>query len=234
MKTFIRICLTIFSLVTTIAFADEIKLQSGLMIPVAKELQPFTLSQYVAKPAPGEKNLQPFTNANLKGKWTLMFFGFTNCPMLCPTTMAQLGNAYQQWQANKVNPLPQVVFVSVDPERDTAQKVKTFATTFNPNFIGVRTDDMNTLGQMTHEMDVMFEKVAQPASVTGDKDSKSNYTINHSGDILVINPQGQFTAILTMPHETKDIVADYQTIVQNAQPKSSGLVGGLESFFRNV
>ncbi|MCD6047233.1 MAG: ypmQ [Gammaproteobacteria bacterium] len=223
MKILARLFLILTCLLGNMAFADELKLKSGLMIPVAKNLSPFTLTQYVANPSAGKSNAQAFTNENLKGKWTLMFFGFTNCPMLCPTSMAQLSNAYQQLQTKNFSPLPQVVFVSVDPERDTLEKVHTFATTFNPAFIGVRTADVKALNQMTREMDVVFEKVAQPASITGDKDSKSNYTINHSGDIAVINPQGQFAAILTMPHETQDLVADYETIVTNApQTQSSG------------
>jgi protein SCO1/2 len=223
MKFFSRLFLMLACLIVNLAFADELQLKSGLMIPVAKALKPFTLTQYVASPDGGKNHAQPFTNENLKGKWTLMFFGFTNCPMLCPTTMAQLSNAYQQLQTKNFSPLPQVVFVSVDPERDSLDKVHTFATTFNPTFIGTRTDDMKALNQMTREMDVVFEKVAQPASITGDKDRQSSYTINHSGDIVVINPQGHFAAILTMPHEAQDLTADYETIVNNAsKAQSSG------------
>ncbi len=191
----------------------EAQLKSGIILPQAKNLQPFTLQQRAK--TPDKKTDQSFTNDNLKNRWTLIFFGFTNCPALCPTTMAQLANAYQQWQTNNAQPMPQVVFVSVDPERDTIEKVNTFATTFNPNFIGLRTDDMQTLAQMTHEMNAMFEKVNVPAHVTGDKDKKSSYTINHTGDIMVINPKGQFVAMLTMPHEAEDIAADYQTIVKS-------------------
>lgn len=211
-----RIFFTIFFLCINMAYAD-VQLKSGLMMPEPKPLKPFTLTQYVNHPAQGQKNEKAFMNESLKGHWSLLFFGFTNCPMMCPTAMAQLNNAYQTLEAQKFTPMPQVLFVSVDPERDTLTKVNTFATTFNKNFIGLRTDDMKTLNELTHEMNSMFEKVNVPARVTGDKDKKSNYTINHTGDIMVLNPQGQLVAMLTMPHEANDIVADYQTIVKNAK-----------------
>ena len=228
MRYFFRIIFLSLLMVFHLTYAD-VQLQSGLMMPVAKNIQPFALQRYVANPAPGQSKVQPFTNDNLKGQWTLLFFGFTNCPALCPTTMAQLANAYQTLQQQNFTPMPQVVFVSIDPERDTLTKVNTFATTFNPNFMGTRTDDMKTLGVMTHEMNAMFEKVVQPASITGDKDTSSTYTINHTGDIMVLSPQGQFVAMLTMPHQASDIVADYQTIVKNAAPNQlSGLWGWLK------
>lgn len=236
MKKYFLSFLVLITAITLTSFAKaDVPLQSGFIMPQAKSIQPFVLDHYVANPLPGQRNAQSFTNANLQGQWTLMFFGFTNCPALCPTTMAQLSNAYQQLQTNHFIPMPQVVFVSVDPRRDTIKKVNVFATTFNHNFIGARTDNMNTLLRMTTEMNAMFEKVNVPARVTGDKDKNSNYTINHTGDIMVLNPQGQFVAVLTMPHEANNIVADYQAIVKNAaQNQSSGATDRLKDIFGKI
>ena len=211
------------------AQADELKLTSGIMMPEAKMIAPFTLEQQQVDAA-GKKSSVPFTQNNLKGHWTLLFFGFANCPMLCPTTMATEANAYARLQAQGFKPLPQVVFVSVDPDRDTLDKTYVFATTFHKNFIGARTDDKNTLVQMTKQTHTMFEKVPLPAGTTQDKDAASNYTVNHTGDIIVINPQGEFVAMLTMPHTADNIVADYQTIVNNAT-KSTGFFAKLKALF---
>lgn len=189
----------------------DLKLQSGVTIPKASDLKPFTLTSTVIDKKTGKN--KTFTEKDLQDQWTLIFFGFTNCPALCPTTMAQLANAYQELQKQKFSPMPQVVFISVDPERDTLEKIKLFVTTFNPAFIGAR-GDLNTVAQLSKELDVMFTKVPQKGL---DKDKNSNYTIDHSGDIAVLNPKGQFVAMLTMPHKNEDIVKDYQTIVKAAQ-----------------
>ncbi len=188
-----------------------IDLQNGVMLSQPRDIQFFTLYDFQG---------QKFTNANLQGKWTLMFFGFTNCPALCPTTMAELGNAYNQLTKNHISPLPQVVFVSVDPQRDTAQKVHLFATTFNKNFIGLRTDDLKTLNQITKDMSVMFTKIPSNPS-NRDRDANATYTIDHSGEIIVLNPQGQLIALLTMPHTAHSIMADYSRLIAGGNVDNS-------------
>lgn len=192
---------------------STIKLQSGLVMPQAKPLRFFEQQKlnnhhdfYFT-----DQNGQPFGLANLQNHWTLVFFGFTYCPMLCPTTLAQLSNAYQQWQTDHVSPLPQVVFVTIDPERDSLAKVKQFVHTFNPNFIGLRTDDTTALAAFARQLDASYEKVNGSGK---DKDKKGQYTYTHTGDIAVIDPHGDLVAVLIMPHSDKNIAADYQTIVE--------------------
>ena len=206
MKLFSRFFLCVFALILMPVLAqaaDLVDLKSGVMLSTPKELKPFTLYDAQGK---------NFTNAQLKGQYTLLYFGFTNCPALCPTSMAQLATAYRNLAKENVQPMPQVVFVSVDPERDTAAKVNKFATTFNKNFIGLRTDDMNTLQNMTKDMSVMFTKAAVGGSQ--DRDPHATYTIDHSGEIIVINPEGKLVALLTLPHDAKSVTEDYKTVVQ--------------------
>jgi protein SCO1 len=188
----------------------QITLQSGLMLPKAKILHVFTNPETAQKTFTDQDG-KPFGEANLEGHWTLVFFGFTNCPMLCPTTMAQLANAYQQLQKENFSPLPQVVFVSVDPERDNQAALKKFVNAFNPAFIGIRTSDQQLLGTFAHELNAAYEKVNSSGK---DKDSKGTYTYTHTGDIAVINPDAKLVAMLTMPHKDGDIVADYKIIVK--------------------
>jgi protein SCO1/2 len=195
------------------AALPAISLQSGLMMPQAKSINFFT--QQLAKNHQAfyftDQNGQAFGAENLQKRWTLVFFGFTYCPMLCPTTLAQLNNAYQQLQAQKFEPLPQIVFVSVDPERDKQAQVKKFIDAFNSQFIGIRTDDQAALAEFSRELDAAYEKVKGSGK---DKDRQGDYTITHTGDIAMINPKGQLVAMLTMPHSDKNIAADYQAIVK--------------------
>lgn len=210
------------------AQAEQLTLQSGTLLPEERTLHPFTLEREQID-STGEYKIVPFTQENLRDHWTLLFFGFTHCPWLCPTTMANLANAYATLKQKNVQ-LPQIVFISVDPGRDTAAQTRKFATTFNPDFIGARTDDQNTLLQLTHETSTMFQKVSLPAGTTQDKDPSSNYTIDHSGDIIVINPEGKLVAMLTMPHTANQIVADYQTILQHAKTEH-GFFSDLAALF---
>lgn len=191
----------------------NIELKSGLMMPSAKAL-PFFQQQLTEKHQAfyfTDQNGQPFGAENFQKHWTLVFFGFTYCPMLCPTTLAELSNAYQNWTKAQLTPLPQIVFVTVDPRRDKQKDLKKFVSAFNPHFIGLRTDDEKALAEFARELDAAYEKVQGTGK---DKDKKGQYTLTHTGDIAVINPAGELVAMLTMPHTDKDITADYQTIVK--------------------
>ena len=193
-----------------------LELKSGLMMPQAKPLPFFDKQMALNHQAFTftDQNGQPFGAKNLQGQWTLVFFGFTYCPMLCPTTLAELSNAYQALSQAHFTPLPQIVFVTVDPARDKQINVKKFVSAFNPHFIGLRTDDEKALAEFARELDAAYEKV----NGTGkDKDAKGEYTITHTGDIAVIGPTGELVAMLTMPHSDKDILADYQAIVNAAK-----------------
>lgn len=195
----------------------SIALKSGVMMPSAKAL-PFFQQQLAEKHSAftfTDQNGQAFGAENFQKQWTLVFFGFSYCPMLCPTTLAQLSKAYQNLVKTKFAPLPQVVFVTIDPARDKQRDVKKFVSAFNPHFIGLRTDDTKALAEFSRELDAAYEKVPGRGK---DKDKKGNYTLTHTGDIAVIDPNGELVAMLTMPHSDKDITADYQAIVKGLRP----------------
>ncbi len=185
----------------------SITLESGVMMPRVKPIALF-------KTQPSfhftDQNGQAFGLKNFQQQWTLVFFGFSYCPMLCPTTMAQLNNAYQQLSADHFTPLPQIVFITIDPARDSQANVKKFVSAFNPHFIGLRTDDVAALSQFSHELDAAYEKINGSGK---DKDSHGDYTYTHTGDIAVLNPEGELVAMLTMPHTDKEIANDYEAIV---------------------
>jgi protein SCO1 len=179
--------------------SQPVELKSGTLFPVPREIHPFNLIS-----APGG---QSFTNKNLKGHWSMLFFGFTHCAMLCPTTLKSLNQSYQQLQAANVTELPQIVFISIDPERDTLKDINDYVKMFNKNFIGV-TGTKQQLDKLTKELSILHMKI------TTDNSKENNYQIDHSGTVLLINPQGQLQALFTPPIDAKTLADDYQKIMK--------------------
>lgn len=177
------------------AFITDHDLASASIYPEPKALQPFQLR---------EASGQVFTEKNLLGQWSLVFFGFTNCPSICPTSMAVLNQVY-----NKVNNAakPQVIFVSVDPERDTLKRIGQYVQGFNPHFIGVK-GQKEQIDALARQMSVLYIKLKP--------ETGNNYTIDHSGAILLINPQGKLHAVFTAPLDAEKMVKDYSLIVANS------------------
>ena len=153
-----------------------------------------------------------FTNDDFKDHWTLLFFGFTNCPKVCPTTMAQL-NAMIESLQQKVTAehMPQVIMVSVDPARDTAKRMHSYVTSFNPNFIGLRTDEA-AISNLALAMNVSYAKVDMKG-MNHDHMHMDHYTMTHTATISVIGPAGQVRAYLSYPHHGQEMANDYLSIL---------------------
>ncbi len=146
---------------------------------------------------------KPFTRDNLKGHWTMMFFGFTNCGMVCPTTLAALRDMYHTLQKKlPADQLPQVVMVSVDPARDSVARMNDYVNSFDSHFIGARADITETV-KLEKNLHIAAAKI----------ESNGHYTINHSAEILLFNPLGQLQAFLSYPHHAPQMVKDYQDIL---------------------
>ncbi|HVV67434.1 MAG TPA: SCO family protein [Gammaproteobacteria bacterium] len=177
---------------------SDTQLVSATVFQQPRALTPFNLT---------DDNDHPFTLDNFKGHWSLLFFGFTNCPDLCPTTLSVLNQAYKQLASTNPKTMPQVVFISVDPEQDDSQTIAKYLSSFNPSFLGA-TGSQSTLDQLTRELNVLYMKVAPPQANTDE-----HYSIDHSGTILIINPQGQFYGVFTTPHDPNKIAKDTQTLM---------------------
>ncbi|MDX1837534.1 SCO family protein [Legionella taurinensis] len=150
---------------------------------------------------------QPFNNQSLKGQWTLVFFGFTSCGYLCPTTMAELAKMYRSLEEKGVNPLPRVVMISIDPERDDLPKLAGYVKSFDPHFYGAR-GESKAIKKMTREMGIAYAKVAMPTS-----QDAQNYDVQHSGTVMLFNPEGELSAFFTTPHQALTLAKDYQLLV---------------------
>ena len=168
--------------------------QATLLTP-AKPIQPFTLH---------DSNGQPFTLEQLTGHWSLLFFGYTHCPDVCPTTLQTLATMVKRLQANYPDTdIPQVVFVSVDPARDDDQRLNKFVHYFNKQFVGV-TGTPEQIENLTRQLGIIFAKVK--GSTSGD------YLVDHSAAIILIDPKGNFSALFGVPHNPEHIASDLATI----------------------
>lgn len=147
-----------------------------------------------------------FDNTSLEGRWTMVFFGFTSCGYLCPTTMAELGKMYRLLEENGVKNLPRVVMISIDPERDSTDKLTHYVTAFHPSFYGARGED-SSIKAMTREMGIAYTKVMNKEGT-----EQKNYDIQHSGAVMLFNPKGELNAFFTTPHHADLLVKDYMLL----------------------
>lgn len=138
------------------------------------------------------------------GEWNLVFFGFTNCPDICPTTLQVLSNVRNELAAQGKT-TPRVVLVSVDPERDTPELLGQYVNYFGEDNLGL-TGELGEIKKLTGALGIYFEKT--PAD--GD-----NYSVDHSAAVIVINPDGEFSALFSGPHMVSDYVHDLPIIMSN-------------------
>jgi protein SCO1/2 len=169
----------------------------GFFLPTPKEISNFKLTTNQGK---------IFTKDDLKGHMTLMFFGFTNCRYVCPTTLATLNKMYQILEKElPANQLPQMIMVSVDPERDSVEKMNSYVNSFNPHIIGARSDTKQILA-LAKQLNIVAIKVQEGPG-------KNDYYMDHSAEILVFNPEGQLQAYLSYPHKVKQMIEDYKSML---------------------
>jgi len=163
---------------------------------------------------------QPFNNTQLLDKWSLVFFGYTSCPDVCPTTLQNLNFIYDDLTTIASN--SQVLLVSVDPKRDTTKKLKQYIEYFNPNFKALRAEH-DILFPLSRNLGLMYaittKKTNNKESDVAEKDE--SYWVDHSASLVLINPVGKVAAIFKpeqavgeVPHIDSDkLLSDYQKIV---------------------
>lgn len=173
------------------------QLKQGTLLPSAKAIADFQLTDQHGK---------PFTRNNLVGKWSFAFFGYTHCPDICPTALSMLAQVMKKLEKDStLDTLPQVVFVSVDPERDTPELLAQYLPYFNPDFIGV-TGDPQQLLLLTRQLGIMYGKVPG--------DNADDYLVDHSASIILFDPDGNFLALFGMPHDP-DLIAQEFVAIKN-------------------
>ena len=152
---------------------------------------------------------RPFTLQNLKDKWSILFFGYTHCPDVCPTTMDTLKQVHVLLSNQLAEP-HQVVFVSVDYERDKPEKLDEYLSYFSDDFVGV-TGSADGLQKLTGNLGIYFKKAARSNANTG----IDGYQIDHTTSIILVNPEARVKAVLSAPHRVGDLHNDIMTIIDN-------------------
>ena len=153
------------------------RMQSVRLFSQTKPLPPFELQQS------GDRLL---TNVALQGRWSLVYIGFASCPDVCPTSLGDLAIAQKDWASVDAKNRPQVLLVSVDPERDTPDSIAQYAAFFHPDTVAATHEDIDTLTEFTTSLGMVFAKVPM-----GD-----SYTMDHSNMIALINPRGEMAGLI--------------------------------------
>ena len=170
-------------------------LASGTILAPARPLADFSLI---------DNQGRSFGAANLRGHWSLMFFGYTDCPDYCPTTLTTLAALEKQLRAAKTVAPPQVIFVSVDAKRDTPAQLNQFVPNFDPEFIGLTAASQPAIEALAKKWGV---------AVNIQYAANGNYIVDHSTEIFVIDPAGNLAAILTGPFTVDALQSDFRRIV---------------------
>ncbi|HEX6318609.1 MAG TPA: SCO family protein [Burkholderiales bacterium] len=144
---------------------------------------------------------RPRTLADFRGKAVVLFFGFTHCPDVCPTTLADVSQALKQLGSDAQQ--VQVLLVTVDPERDTPEALAKYVTAFDPRFLGLYGDEAATR-RAAQEFKIYYEK-----RKTGD-----SYSVDHSGQSYVIDPQGRLRLLVRPERIASDLPEDLRTLLK--------------------
>lgn len=128
----------------------------------------------------------PVTEASLRGRWTVVFIGFVSCPDICPTTLTDMAKAQRAWAALPEAQRPRLLFVSIDPERDTPELIAGYARHFHPETVAATQPDLARLETFTNSLSLVFRKVPQ-----GD-----TYTMDHSVSMVVLDPEVRVAGVI--------------------------------------
>ena len=132
----------------------------------------------------------PLVPGELQGHWTLVFLGFTHCPDVCPTTLARLAQAQKAWAKLPEGTRPRVLFVSVDPDRDTPDRVGEYAHAFHKDTLAA-TADLPALEAFARSLSLVFMKVPAPAGAPADQ-----YSVDHSATLAVLDPRARMAGVV--------------------------------------
>ncbi len=177
---------------------DNLVLDAATMLSPAKPVSAFSLT---------DTEGNTFTEKSLIGHWTLMFFGYAECPNICPATLATVASAWNLLPTKiQDNHTIRFVFVSLDPESDTIEKLRTFLGRFHTSFMGL-TGEASVIKQLSKDSSI-YSWQDPATSANGPK------IIDHSATLLLINPQGRVEGLFSPPHKIEAIANDLQLIIQ--------------------
>lgn len=172
------------------------QMQSLIVLPEPREIPEFTLI---------DQDARPFGPEQLQDRWSLLFFGFTHCPDVCPSALYDLQMLGEAAGRAGIETPWQVVFFSVDPERDSPQQLKNYVSYFNPEFIAV-TGDHEQLQPLTRKLGIAYR-------IEDHEPGAPVYNVDHSASILLLDPRGRLHGVFTAPHDAQAMTADFLAVV---------------------
>ena len=169
---------------------------------LSRKNAPEKLSEIISKVNLIDHNGQPFKNTTLKNKPSLLFFGFTNCPEICPTTLADLSQITKEVTSNddSIN----IIFVTLDPKRDNKEHLKDYIQYFDGNIIGV-TGNKIEIKEFADNWGVFYEAV---------KTTNSNYTLNHTATVFMIDALGNFRGTIAWGENESSIIQKINNLIK--------------------
>lgn len=170
--------------------------QSLLVFPKQKSFSGFELT---------DKNNKILDINTFSGHWTLLFFGFTNCPDVCPTTLSELQKTFKLLEDKNLKQLPEVLFVSVDGQRDTPQILSEYIKFFNPKFNAATADDANILS--------ITSQIGAAYHIGEHEEGNLNYNVDHTAAVFLISPEKKLYGLFRSPHDFLKISADLTQLI---------------------
>jgi protein SCO1 len=173
-----------------------VSLGAGTLLPQPKPLKPFALT---------DQDGRNLTGKALAGHWTFAAIGYTTCPDICPMTMATFVALARQIGGGGAE-VPRFLFISVDPGRDTPERLAQYVRHFDPGFLGA-TGAEPDLQSLVRDLGALYARAEDPKSALG-------YTMDHSASIYLIDPQGRLAAIFSTPHDPAMMARDFATLTK--------------------
>ena len=171
-------------------------MKNAVLYPTPRTIPDFKLTQ---------ANGQPLTLDSWRGHWNAVYFGYTSCPDVCPTTLAEFKQVWKDLGEERAN--VRFDFISVDPERDTSDKLGKYVSFFNPDFIAATGSD-DELNKLTRSLGLTY---------TREKDANGNIEVDHSASVVIIDPDGKLRGIFRPPFAAPDVTADLEALIRSAR-----------------
>jgi len=169
------------------------KLENAVLYPAPRAIPDFHLTQ---------ANGQPLTLADWRGRWTVVYFGYTSCPDVCPTTLATFKQVWKDLATRGLTTKVKFDFISVDPQRDTPDVLHKYVSYFDPDFVAATGAD-EQLTPLTRALGLMYAR---------NTDANGAISVEHSGAAVIVDPQGREAGIFRPPFAAKAIADDLATL----------------------
>jgi len=148
---------------------------------------------------------QLYSKNDLKNQWTILFFGYTNCPDVCPTTIFKLGQIKQQISKELPYINLQILFITLDPERDSTERLSEYLGFFDPSMTGL-TGEITNIVELTSNLSVFFQRI----------NKEDGYDFNHTASIFLMNPNAQLKASFSPAISIDMLNEDIQTVIKKS------------------